>query len=103
MKNKIYLTQQAKEEIEAKIAELDMETHGSKIYKFYKSGAISVLKSILSSATILPVEESWDKVHEHCYTDFQNHKKHENEDYLCTEEKYFKKSFPHGVIIQPKK
>ncbi len=98
----IHLTKQAKEEIEAKIMELE-KLALDKDEPSFRMGQKVILLEILSSATILPVEESWDKVHEHCYTDFQNHKKHENEDYLCTEEKYFKKSFPHGVIIQPRK
>jgi len=78
----IHLTKQAKEEIEAKIMELDIETHGSSAYIFYKSGAMSVLKSILSSATILPVEESWNRL------DVSN---------------YCKDKYPNGVIIQSKK
>jgi len=59
----IYLTQEGKQEIEAKIAELE---------KFYMTARkvgvtmeridweIQYLKEILSSATILPVEESWE-------------------------------------------
>jgi|688.fasta_scaffold1399701_2 hypothetical protein len=59
----IYLTQEGKQEIEAKIAELE----GTNIHLMKPShtlgsleGRISALKEILSSATILPVEESWN-------------------------------------------
>jgi general stress protein 26 len=85
MKNKIYLTAEAKQEIEAKIAQLevtkkDIFKDRKKLYDKYKntkhiyelmsgnSSAFSYInreqrfyKQILSSATILPVEESWDK------------------------------------------
>ncbi len=95
----IYLTEEAKKEIEAKISELgETEDINSECWGIESS----VYQEILSSATILPVEESWDIVHEHCYSSFQNFKEHEYEDYFCNEEKYFKKTYPNGVIIQPK-
>jgi len=60
----IYLTTEAKQEIEAKIKELKKEL---KQFEKYMSISrepilkqISVYKEILSSATILPVEESWE-------------------------------------------
>jgi hypothetical protein len=60
----IYLTQEGKQELEAKIAELE----GTNIHLMKPShtlgsleGRISALKEILSSSTILPVEESWRK------------------------------------------
>ena len=51
----IYLTEESKKEIEAKIA----------LYEFcnllpYQVGELKIFKEILSSATILPVEESWN-------------------------------------------
>jgi hypothetical protein len=94
----IYLTEEAKAEIEATLNELDRTWNKSE----QMWGKIFTLREILSSATILPVEESWDIVHEHCYSSFQNFKEHEYEDYFCNEEKYFKKTYPNGVIIQPK-
>ena len=73
----IYLTEQAKQEIEAKIA----------LYEFcnllpHQVGEIKVYKEILESATILPVEESWGRV-----------PMGTNECELL---------LPNGVIIQPK-
>jgi hypothetical protein len=55
----IYLTEEGKKEIEAKIAELESS------YREYadwegKLGELKMLKEILSSATILPVEDNWD-------------------------------------------
>jgi hypothetical protein len=61
----IYLTQQGKQEIEAKIAELEykksLKSDDNNIWYF--QGKIDDLKEILSSATILPVEEDWYHVH----------------------------------------
>jgi hypothetical protein len=84
----IYLTQESKQEIEAKINELEKETHGSEVYNFHKSGAISVFKEILLSATILPVEESWD--------DVLGNTERDDCVYSC------KSNLENGVIIQPK-
>ena len=71
----IYLTPEGKQEIEAKIAEIES-------YEGLESGMADTLKEILSSATILPVEESWG-----------NMPIGVNESEL---------SYPQGVIIQPK-
>jgi hypothetical protein len=46
---KFYITQETKQEIEAKIAEIES-------YEGLESGMADTLKEILSSATILPVE-----------------------------------------------
>jgi hypothetical protein len=58
----IYLTPEGKKEIEAKIAELDkcIEDLKDEIMKDYFIGKKTLLEEILSSATILPVEESWN-------------------------------------------
>jgi len=85
--NGIYLTEQGKEEIEAKIAELENETHGSDAYNLYKSGVLSVFTLILKSATILPVEESWEQ----SIFELPFYIKQQLEN-----------NFPNGVIIQPK-
>jgi hypothetical protein len=80
--NGIYLTQEGKQEIEAKIAELEgINIHLMKPSHTLGSleGRISTLKEILSSATILPVEESWE--HGSKFTNVK---------------------YKHGVIIQPK-
>jgi hypothetical protein len=76
----VYLTQEGKQEIEAKIAEIEkqMDTNREFASVFYAlSGRNLMLKEILSSSTILPVEEVWNRP--------------------STNKKY-----PNGVIIQPK-
>jgi len=75
----IYLTQEAKQEIEAMIAETERKfmSTGNDIY----AGEVNVYKEILSSATILPVEESWFDVNQSVVLE---------------------NVYPQGVIIQPK-
>jgi hypothetical protein len=77
----IYLTEKGKQEIEAKIAEIEY-------YEGLESGMADTLKEILSSATILPVEKSWDDV----------------ELYPPDNESQIEKTLrlKNGVIIQPK-
>jgi hypothetical protein len=63
----IYLTEQGKQEIEAKIAELELnekihEKNGFIMGANMNHGFVDALKEILSSATILPVEESWGNI-----------------------------------------
>jgi hypothetical protein len=87
--NGIYLTEQGKQAIKAKIAELEkqMDTHREFAFVFDAlSGRNLMLKEILSSATILPVEESWRK----CGIVNREDRESVNSDY------------PNGVIIQPK-
>lgn len=57
----IYLTEEGKKEIEAKIAELEQNQKDTKTDFDWNQCVIekNVYKTILSSATILPVEESW--------------------------------------------
>jgi hypothetical protein len=89
----IYLTEEGKQEIEAKIAELQ---HLSKIESSAASllveSDIATYKQILSSATILPVEESWKSMIEG-----DDDYEHYIENVVC-----FPTSYPNGVIIQPK-
>jgi hypothetical protein len=78
----IYLTQESKQEIEAKIVELEkplnkQPAHIDTIH--YK--LIDAYKEILSSAIILPVEESW---------------------YDVKQSVVLENVYPQGVIIQPK-
>jgi hypothetical protein len=82
----IYLTEKGKQEVENKIAELEKERfYGSELNSDYRIGQQKVWKEILSSATILPVEESWDNLPlSFWYKD--------NSERL----------YPNGVIIQPK-
>ena len=77
----IYLTQEGKEEIEAKIAELEKLALDADKPSF-RMGQKVILLEILSSATILPVEESWDDVNYHNIRKYNTHS--------------------NGVIIQPK-
>lgn len=79
----IYTTEEGKKELEAKIAELEEN------YRLYASweekyGELQTLKEVLSSATVLPVNESWANI-----TD-------------STLAFHYHQSFPNGVIIQPK-
>jgi hypothetical protein len=76
----IYLTEESKKEIEAKIA----------LYEFcnllpHQVGELKIFKEILASATILPVEESWDNA-------IDTH----------DVENAFMKHYPNGVIIKSK-
>jgi len=58
----IYLTEEGKKEIEDKISELENYTYATQNIwiEGQNSGMLKVLEEILSSATILPVEENWD-------------------------------------------
>jgi hypothetical protein len=83
----IYLTEQSKQEIEAKIKHIEVLEINSVLSNFYQ-GQIAILKEILCLSTILPVEESWDDVLSNT----------ERTDclYSC------RVNTPQGVIIQPK-
>ena len=60
---KIYLTPESKQEIEAKIAELEKGLKTLSLTDAFKDmGMLYVYKEILSSATILSFEELSDKV-----------------------------------------
>jgi len=86
--NGIYLTQKGKQEIEAKIAELEEVKRNCRTDYEWDDAAIeqNIYKKILSSATILPVEESWRK----CGIVNREERESVTSDY------------PNGVIIQPK-
>jgi hypothetical protein len=59
----IFLTQEGKQEIEAKIAELEKFTKGRPREFVYKQVLqLEIYKEILSSATILPVYSNWEDV-----------------------------------------
>lgn len=82
----IYLTEECKQEIEAKINDYEKsEYSGDDLFENKLQGRIDLLKEILSSATILPVEESWTTL------DF----KHLTYSSLMT-------TLPNGVVIQSK-
>jgi hypothetical protein len=83
--NGIYLTEEGKKEIEAKIDEIEKQLNSPSHFPMALSGKLLCLKEILSSAIILPVEESWNKVDE-------------KSDYGLSSEEFY----PQGVVIQPK-
>jgi len=87
----IYITEEGKKELEDMIAELEGKLHRLFPGSFKKGNAYFILKTrrdmykeILSSAIVLPVEESWDKYIHPAIVPF------------------FEKDLPNGVIIQPK-
>ena len=91
----IYLTEEGKQEIEAKIAKLDrnikqfesiMPTHDPMASK----AKLFVLKEILSSATILPVENI-----DNVFRTGDDYVNHYIENIACLPSKY-----PNGVIIK---
>ena len=104
----IYLTQEGKQEIEAKIAEL--EKRCSLIFRAANSdkevemmlsvayannkARIDSLSEILSSAIILPVEESFYTV--------ENKLKYHCGRTGCSKDGATLREYPNGVIIQPK-
>jgi len=94
--NGIYLTQEGKKEIEAKIAEIEKEIK-EEMNPFIHtaiSEQLNVYNKILASATILPVEESWYKVIENVENDSQS---------LILQTPFIMKSlYEQGVIIQSK-
>jgi len=82
----IYLTQESKQEIEAKIAELEDKflLISDSLTSMENQGKVDMLKEILSSATILPVEESW----------------YDTNISAVQPEQKLGKTYPNGVIIQ---
>jgi hypothetical protein len=89
----IYITQQKKEELEARISELDtIRNESSSDNNDWYLGRIKVLKEILSEAIVLPVEESWDNRFDALYDAA-------NESELMY---YLSQNLPNGIIIKPK-
>ena len=95
----IYLTQEGKREIETLIVELEKSAdYYESINSRHRRGGclakIFTLQEILESATILPVEESWEKLEENLLEGLHEHTK--LEDVISID-------YPNGVIIEPKK
>lgn len=63
----IYLTQEGKKELEAKIADINKTYHEYADWEG-KLRELEIYKEILSLATILPVEESWKLIGENTGT-----------------------------------
>jgi hypothetical protein len=83
----IFLTQEAKQEIEAKMLHIEnifVDDDNTECDKFVLKKEYTLYKEILLSATILPVEESWDNIAH------------------STTVSFYESDFPQGVIIQPK-
>jgi hypothetical protein len=81
----IYLTEEGKQELESQIYALE-EYKDSDICKdprdwSFVSGKQAIIKEILSSAIILPIEENW---------------------YDVSKSVVFENIYPNGVVIQPK-
>ena len=79
----IYLTEEGKKDIEDKIAELEQSSPIDTFEDYTNFGRKQQLKEILSSATILSVEESWNNC--------------DKNNLLFKQVQY-----PNGVIIQSK-
>jgi hypothetical protein len=84
----IYLTEEGKQEIEDELLKIENEVINYAEDELDDIATIktrySILKEILSSAIILPVEESWETF-----------------DYKSIDMKTAKKEYSQGVIIQP--
>ena len=85
---KLYITQETEQEIEDKIAELEDKflLIADSLTSMENQGRLDMLKEILSSASILPVEESW----------------YDTNISAVQPEQKLGKTYPNGVIIQPK-
>jgi len=81
----IYLTEEGKKEIEAKIAELKIPYGTSN-----RLGELIIYKEILSSATILPVRYNWELITILDQIDSSG------------TSNLIKIQYPNGVIIEPK-
>jgi len=96
----IYLTEQGKQVIEAKIAYLQSQRLLELKDNFYNTlylGQINLLEEILSSATILPVEKDYSYIQEKYFDEI---KKDDSPDTKLVE--ILQENFKNGVIIQPK-
>jgi hypothetical protein len=92
----IYITQDGKQEIEAKIAELERGLKVLSLTEGFKDmGKISIYKEILASAIILPVEEDWSIVGNKSIKSLIDDQVEEGKG-------IFEVHYPNGVIIQPK-
>ncbi len=84
----IFITEEGKQELEAILSELKIV--GTNTNDIYVVGQIYILKEILSSATILPVEESWKVIGENTGTFYDD------------DAEVLHSHFKNGVIIKSK-
>jgi hypothetical protein len=92
----IYLSQEGKKAIEDRIAELEDYTFATQ--DLYLEGSIKghlyCLKEILSSATILPTQRTWESLEEDLFEDVHPDTDRAQMMYIV---------YPNGVIITDKK
>jgi hypothetical protein len=90
----IYITEEGKKDIKDRIAELEEENKFpvDKWEEEKNQGKIYILEEILSSATILPVEESYNNI-QHFET---------SEHGTVIRKHFLMANYSKGVIIQPK-
>lgn len=90
----IYITQQKKEELKAKMVELINKSEKALLgdWHWYQ-GRINMLNDILNEAIVIPVEESWENRFDALY-DAANE---------CELMYYLSQNLPNGIIIKPKK
>jgi len=83
---KFYITEETKKELENKIKTLEKTKHETNFTIEWNEAVvmINLLKDVLSSSTILPVEESWAAITPSALVFHYN------------------QNFPNGLIIQPK-
>jgi len=90
----IYITQQKKEELEAKMVELINKSERSLLGdRHWYQGRINMLNDILNESIVIPVEESWENRFDALYD-----AAHESELMY-----YLSQNLPNGIIIEPKK
>lgn len=89
----IYLTEEGKQEIEAKIEHLKILEINSVLENFYQ-GQIAMSKEILSSAIILPTEEDYAHIQEKYFDQIKND---DSPDTKLIE--LLQEHFPLGIII----
>jgi hypothetical protein len=83
----IYITEEKKKELEAKIAELEFIAANDLLQNTERDlaqSSLNIYKEILSSAIVLPVEESY-----------------EEDGVVLIEKRWMFKKYPKGVIIKP--
>jgi hypothetical protein len=79
----LYLTEEGKKVIEDYLEGLNTYLNPETL--LYNDGKIDLLKEILSSATIVPVEKNWDGVFDKTFS-----------------QSYIEKDYPNGVVIKSK-
>jgi hypothetical protein len=95
---KVYLTEDGKQQIEDEIQQYKVIVSEDDQNAEYFEGKINLLEEILSSATIIVVEESWHQLFAKNMISATYNNKFKND----TLADVFEKEQTQGVIIQPK-